>query len=61
MNEPTVNNMGLRLDRLERENHRLKRISALVVVGIAAVVLKWQREGYCQTILTRIGQNSYSV
>ena len=26
-----------------------------------AVVLKCQREGYCQAILTRIGQNSYSV
>ncbi|MCH7915338.1 MAG: hypothetical protein IH856_20275 [Deltaproteobacteria bacterium] len=26
-----------------------------------AVVLERQREGYCQAILTRIGQNSYSV
>ncbi len=42
MNEPTMNNMVLRLDRLERENRRLKRIGALVVVGIAAVVLMGQ-------------------
>jgi len=42
MNEPTINNMLQRLDRLERENHRLKRIGALVVVVIAAVVLMGQ-------------------
>jgi len=42
MNEPTMDNMVQRLDRLERENHRLKRIGALVLVGIAAVVLMGQ-------------------
>ena len=42
MNEPTMNSMVQRLDRLERENRWLKRIGALVVVGIAAVVLMGQ-------------------
>jgi len=42
MNEPTINNIVHRLDRLERENRRLKRIGALVLVGIAAVVLMGQ-------------------
>jgi len=32
----------VRLDRLEKENRCLKRIGALVVVGIAAVVLMGQ-------------------
>ncbi len=42
MNEPTISKLDQRLDRLERENRRLKRIGALVVVGIAAVVLMGQ-------------------
>jgi len=42
MNEPTMNNMVLRLDRLERENCWLKRIVALVLIGFAAVVLMGQ-------------------
>ncbi len=42
MNEPTMDKLVQRLDRLERENRRLKRIGALVVVGIAAVVLMGQ-------------------
>lgn len=42
MNEPTMDNMVQRLDRLERDNRRMKRIGALVVVGIAAVVLMGQ-------------------
>ncbi len=42
MNEPTMDNIVQRLDRLERENRRLKRMGALVAVGIAAVVLMGQ-------------------
>lgn len=42
MNEPTMENMVQRLDRFERENRRLKYIGALVVLGIAAVVLMGQ-------------------
>ncbi len=42
MNEPTMNNLVQRLDRLEGENCWLKRIVALVLVGIAAVVLMGQ-------------------
>jgi len=42
MNEPTMDNIVQRLERLERENRQWKRIGALVVVGIAAVVLMGQ-------------------
>lgn len=42
MNEPTMGNMVKRLDRLERENRRLKCIGALILVGIAAVLLMGQ-------------------
>jgi hypothetical protein len=42
MNEPTMNKLVQRLDRLERQNHRLKRIGGLVAVGIAGVVLMGQ-------------------
>ncbi|MFQ5918328.1 MAG: hypothetical protein ACE5I0_11010 [Candidatus Binatia bacterium] len=42
MNEPTMNKLEQGLDRLERENRRLKCIGALVLVGIAAVVLMGQ-------------------
>ncbi len=42
MNEPTMDNVVQRLDRLERENRRLKRIGALVLVGITAMVLMGQ-------------------
>ena len=42
MNESTIDKFVQRLDRLEKENHRLKRIGALVVVGIAALVLMGQ-------------------
>jgi len=44
MNEPTMDKLEQRLDRLERENRRLKRIGVLVVVGIAAVVLMGQSD-----------------
>jgi len=44
MNEPTINNMVERLDRLERENRRWRRIGSLVLVVIAAVVLKESKE-----------------
>ena len=39
MNEPTIDKL---VQRLERENRRLKRIGSLVLVGIAAVVLMGQ-------------------
>jgi len=42
MNQPTLDKLVKRLDRLEGENCWLKRIVALVVVGIAAVVLMGQ-------------------
>ena len=42
MNESTMNNMEQRLDRLERENLRWRRIGFLVLVVIAAVVLMGQ-------------------
>ncbi len=42
MNEQTIGKLVQRLDRLEREGRRLKRIGALVVVAIAAVVLMGQ-------------------
>jgi len=42
MNELTMDKLVQRLDRLERENRRLKCIGALVVVGIAAVMLMGQ-------------------
>ena len=32
----------IRLDRLERENHRLKRVGAVALAGIAALVLMAQ-------------------
>ena len=42
MNEPKLDELVVRLDCLERENRRWKRIGALVLVGIAAVVLMGQ-------------------
>ena len=42
MDEPTINKLVLRLDRLERENRRLKRIGALVVVVISGVFMMGQ-------------------
>jgi len=42
MNESTMNNMEQRLDRLERENLRWRRIGFLVLVVIAAMVLMGQ-------------------
>ena len=42
MNEPTMDKLVQRLDRLERENRRLKRIGAFVLGAIAAVVIMGQ-------------------
>ena len=42
MNEPKLDELVVRLDCLERENRRWQRIGALVLVGIAAVVLMGQ-------------------
>lgn len=42
MNEPTMDKLVQRLDRLERDNRRMKRFGALVIVLIAAVVLMGQ-------------------
>jgi len=39
MNEPTMDNMVQRLDRLERENCRLKLSGVIVLFLIGAVVL----------------------
>ncbi len=39
MNEPTMDKLVQRLDCLERDNCRLKRFGALVILVIAAVVL----------------------
>ena len=40
--EPTTEILVQRLDRLERENRRLKRVGFLVAIGIAAAVLMGQ-------------------
>ena len=42
MNEPTMDKLVQRLDCLERDNCRLKRFGALVILVIAAVVLTGQ-------------------
>ncbi len=42
MNELTLDTLRQRLDRLERETWRLKRVGAAVLVGIATVVLMGQ-------------------
>jgi hypothetical protein len=42
MNKQTVETLAIRLDRLERENRRLKRTGAVALVGIAALVLMGQ-------------------
>jgi len=42
MNEPTMDSLVKRLDLMEHQNRRLKRIGALVLVGITAMVLMGQ-------------------
>ncbi len=42
MNEPTVKDLTQRVDRLERENRRVKRAASLGLVVIAALVLMGQ-------------------
>ena len=42
MNEPTLDTVTQRLDRLERENRHLKRIGSMVILGLAALVLMGQ-------------------
>ena len=42
MNEPTMDKLVQRMDRLERENRWFKRIGLLGLVGIAAVMLMGQ-------------------
>jgi len=42
MNEPTMDKLVQRLDCLERDNCRLKRFSAVVILLLAAVVLAGQ-------------------
>lgn len=51
MNQPTIESLAARLDKLERANHRLKRVASLTLVGIAAVVMM----GQSQCNLTKIG------
>lgn len=45
MNEPALNDLTQRLDRLEGENRRLKRFGIVGVVGIAALALTGQALG----------------
>ncbi|MCI0407343.1 MAG: hypothetical protein L0191_02055 [Acidobacteria bacterium] len=42
MKEPTLEDLTHRVGHLERENRRLKRVGAMVALGIAAVVLMGQ-------------------
>ncbi len=42
MSEPTMETLARRLDRVERENRRLKRAGIVAVAGIAAIVLMGQ-------------------
>ncbi len=42
MNEPTMETLARRLDRVERENQRLMRIGAVALAVIVAVVLMGQ-------------------
>ncbi len=39
MNEPTMETLARRLDRVERENRRLKKAGVAILAGIAALVL----------------------
>ncbi len=41
MNEPTMETLARRLDRVERENRRLKQAGVVALTVIAAVVLLW--------------------
>lgn len=45
MNEPTLDVLTKRIDRLERENRRLKRVGVVVLVGLAAIGLMGQAAG----------------
>ncbi len=45
MNEPTMETLARRLDRVERENRRLKRAGVVALAVIAAVVLMGQATG----------------
>jgi hypothetical protein len=42
MNERTMNLLARRLDRLERENRRLKRVGSAVLIGLAILALMGQ-------------------
>jgi len=42
MNGPTIENIGERLNHLERENRRLKYGGVVVLVGIAASIMMGQ-------------------
>lgn len=42
MNAPAVGSLADRVDRLERQNRRLKHVGAAVAIGIATVVLMGQ-------------------
>ena len=42
MNEPTINNVVQRVDRLERENRRMKLAGVLMLLGVAAVMVMGQ-------------------
>ena len=42
MSDTTQEHLVRRLDRLERENQRLKRLGALALIGLAALVIMGQ-------------------
>ena len=42
MNEPKADNIVKRLDRLERENRRVKQIGALLLLGIGTMAVMGQ-------------------
>ncbi len=45
MNEPTIETLTRRLDKVERENRRMKQAGVVALVVIAAVVLMEQAMG----------------
>ena len=42
MNEPTINNIGERLNHLERENRRFKYGGVLLLIVLAALIMMGQ-------------------
>ncbi len=60
MNEPTMETLARRLDRVERENRRLKQAGVVALAVIAAVVLMGQVRGRSRLIeATQIRAESF--